>query len=279
MAQVSDKDAHQDSESSEEETNLASSVIKVREILERQYSYNPPPECNGFLERCLRMKDYSVENAAKLINGHHKSTLNLYDMIKAFDSVACRDIYFDGIMTVLKSRDGHGRKVIVLRVGKWNPKQFDFDQFASAGMLLFNFVNGFSPKTSRKGIIFIHDMTNFGLQHVKAMKISRLTALISAMQDGAPGRIKETHIIFHPRIFGVVYQCIKPFLKEKMAKRMQLHGDDLSSLHNNVNPDILPISLGGKLEDDKAVDDHLLKKLLEDGTTHKEILTYGLPTK
>lgn len=49
-------------------------------------------------------------------------------------------------------------------------------------MLLFSYTVGLSADTQRKGIVFVHDLSGFGMQHVKAIKPGRLTRLIDLMQ-------------------------------------------------------------------------------------------------
>lgn len=66
--------------------------------------------------------------------------------------------------------------------GKWDPKSYDFDEAACASMLLFSYVVGQSAETQRKGIVFVHDLSGFGMQHVKAIKASRLKQLVGLMQ-------------------------------------------------------------------------------------------------
>lgn len=87
-------------------------------------------------------------------------------------------------------------------------------------MLLFGYTIAESAETQRNGVVFVYDLTGFGIRHVKAMKPSRLTQLVRMMQDGAPGKIKGIHLVFHPRVFGAIYQLVKPFLKEKITKRV-----------------------------------------------------------
>lgn len=219
---------------------------------------------------------HQVKNFAKSIDV-------LHDIIEKFQPRLYKDLFLNGAFTVLKSRDHLGRQVIVSRIGtallllqldnfcfylnrktilfcinffvaKWDPKGFDFDEAACAAMLLFSFTVGQSVETQRQGIVFVHDLTGFGMQHVKAIKPGRLTQLVGlmqvqittdpylkalfvtfkiilclklislsdGMQDGSPGRIKGIHMVFHPKIFGMIYQLVKPFLKEKLSSRVRI---------------------------------------------------------
>lgn len=73
--------------------------------------------------------------------------------------------------------------------GGWDPKVHDFDEAACAGMLLFSFAVGQSTETQRKGIVFVHDLSGFGMQHVKAVKPGRLTQIVGLMQVRFTGSV------------------------------------------------------------------------------------------
>jgi len=260
------------------EESLCRLTEDVRVILYDKYNFNIPLESTGFIVRCLRIKDYDVEKAVILIKNFSRSVFQLYDMLDKFQPKFYKDLYNSGAFTVLSGRDHLGRKVLLSRIAKWDPKVFDFEQFASAAMLIFSFSVGESAETQRKGVVFINDLTGFGMQHVKAIKPGRLTQLVGLLNDGSPGRIKGVHMIFHPKIFGMIYHLAKPFLKEKLSKRIHFHGDDLSSLHKHIGVQNLPISLGGLLPESASVDHPIIEKLLETNTIHKQLKAHHVPT-
>ncbi|CAL8141813.1 unnamed protein product [Orchesella dallaii] len=243
----------------------------VRNNLRENYQLCIPNECTGFIIRCLRIKDYDVDKASKLVKNFSRSTNQLHDILEKFQPKLYKDLYLNGLFTVLRSRDALGRQVLLFRLGKVDPKAFDFDETSCAAMLMFSYVVGQSIETQRKGIVFVHDLSGFGIQHAKSVRPGRLTQLIGLMQDGSPGRIKGVHLIFHPKMFGVIYHIVKPFLKEKLSKRIHFHGDDLTSLHKHLNPEILPKSLGGIHDEKYAYDLPLVHKLIREETIHKGI--------
>lgn len=83
---------------------------------------------------------------------------------------------------MLRNRDHRGRQVLVSRIGKWDPKEFDFDESTAAQILLFSCAVAKSQETQRNGVVFLYDLTSFGLKHVKAIRPTRLLQLVSMMQ-------------------------------------------------------------------------------------------------
>jgi len=131
-----------------------------------------------------------VEKAAVLVRNFSHSVKQIHDMLDKFQPKFYKDVYHNGALSVFNARDHLGRKVVISRLAKWDPKVYDFEQFASAAMLMFSFVVGESAETQRNGVVFINDLSGFGMQHVKAIRPGRLTQLVGLMNDGSPGRIK-----------------------------------------------------------------------------------------
>jgi len=261
------------------EESLHSLTEDVRVFLLDNHNISVPLDCTGFIVRCLRIKDYNVEKAAILVKNFSQSIHQIHDMLEKFQPKFYKDLYApDGLFTILKHRDHCGRQVITSRIAKWDPKAYDFEQVASASMLIFSYTVGESAETQRNGCVFINDLSGFGMKHVQAIKPARFTQLVKLMNDGSPGRIKGVHFIFHPTVFGIIYGLAKRFLKEKLVKRIHFHGDDLSSLHTHFSVQHLPNWLGGALDESAAVDQALTEKLLEANNIHKQLQTYRMPS-
>lgn len=62
-------------------------------------------------------------------------------------------------------------------------------------------------------------------------------------------KIKAIHIVYQSWIFDMMFNIFKPFLDERMKKRIFFHGDDMESLHQHIDPKHLPKKYGGVHED------------------------------
>lgn len=54
-------------------------------------------------------------------------------------------------------------------------------------------------------------------------------------------------MVKEPFLFNMVWQMFKPFVKEKLKKRMFFHGSKMASLHKHMAPSHLPKNYGGQL--------------------------------
>jgi len=78
-----------------------------------------------------------------------------------------------------------------------------------------------------------------------------------------PLRIKSIHIMNPPMLFWSVYKIGQRFMKEKIRNRIHFHYNN-ESLHKHFEKEFLPLSLGGDLDEDEAIDrtvtDELIKR-------------------
>lgn len=62
-----------------------------------------------------------------------------------------------------------------------------------------------------------------------------------------PLRTEAIHIINQNWVFDTVFKIFKPFLNERMRRRIFIHGSNYESLHKHVDPGHLPELYGGTL--------------------------------
>merc|ERR1711934_1099692 len=113
-------------------------------------------------------------------------------------------------------RDGEGRRVVVLRLGQWPPQEVPLFDFFTGVFTLFELVVQ-EERTQVAGVVMVLDCKGFGLSHV--------------------------------RLFSVFGKLVGPLLSSRVRENIVYHSSELSSLHSEVDPSLLPISLGGEQED------------------------------
>ncbi|XP_070153604.1 clavesin-1 isoform X2 [Polyergus mexicanus] len=57
----------------------------------------------------------------------------------------------------------------------------------------------------------------------------------------------QVHFVKQPFLFNMVWTMFKPFVREKLRKRMFFHGNNMSSLHTHIPVSHLPKNYGGDL--------------------------------
>ncbi|KAJ8684224.1 hypothetical protein QAD02_020016 [Eretmocerus hayati] len=153
-----------------------------------------------------------------------------------------------GILTPLPHRTSDGVRVILIEGGKkWKPKEISLDQFFRGVMLLLE-AAVVEPRSQIAGVRVIIDMEGLSLSQVTYFTPSFAAAVVEFVQKCLPCRLKGIHIINQPFIFNMVFAFFKPFLQEKLRKRIHFHGTDRNALKKYFDAEILPQRFGGELE-------------------------------
>lgn len=131
------------------------------------------------------------------------------------------------------------------------------------------------PRAQIAGGIILVDMAGLRFAHAKYLSPHLAKRSAEVIQDSFPMRFKAFHILHEPFYFDAILALIKPFMTEKMRKRVNdlipnrlifnifnshiqthtllsfqflkihTHGNDLKSLHKHIPVDILPREYGG----------------------------------
>lgn len=151
------------------------------------------------------------------------------------------------VVNVLTNRDHKGRRVLLVNVGgSWDPSKVTADQLFRLFFLIHE-AAVLEPETQVRGVVVIMDFNNLGMKQIGALTPAVSMRLLSFIQEAMPLRLKEVHMVKQPLIFKMVWAIFKPFIKDKLHKRIFFHGDKMSSLHKHMDPSHLPGDYEGKL--------------------------------
>lgn len=149
------------------------------------------------------------------------------------------------VVNVLTNRDQLGRRVLIVNCGgQWDPKRVSADQLFRI-FYLVHVAAQVEPTTQVHGVVVIMDFDGMGMKQVRGLSPTFSRRLLTFIQDAMPLRLKEVHMVNQPYVFNMVWTLFKPFVKEKLNKRMFFHGKDRKSLHKHLDPDYLPSNYGG----------------------------------
>uniref|UniRef100_A0A1B0AZA8 CRAL-TRIO domain-containing protein n=1 Tax=Glossina palpalis gambiensis TaxID=67801 RepID=A0A1B0AZA8_9MUSC len=151
------------------------------------------------------------------------------------------------VINILKNCDQHGRRVLIVNCGEtWNPSYVNTDDVFRL-LYLVHIAAQLEPETQVRGAVVIMDFEGLSMKQVTALTPSFSKRLLTFIQDAMPIRLKELHFVKQPFIFKLVWSLFKPFVREKLNKRIHFHGSDMKSLHKFLSPEILPENYKGQL--------------------------------
>lgn len=174
----------------------------------------------------------------------NKHAALFYDLIPSDERDA---IMNHDVINVLKTTDHKNRRVMIMQVGKtWDPSKVTSDQILRL-LYIVHLLAIQEQETQIFGGVVIMDFDGLSMKQIKGMPPSFSIKLLSFIQDAMPLRLKEVHFVKQPFLFNMVWTMFKPFVKEKLRKRMFFHGNNMSSLHTHIPVSHLPKNYGGDL--------------------------------
>ncbi|RVE59086.1 hypothetical protein OJAV_G00200900 [Oryzias javanicus] len=203
---------------------------------------------DDFILRFLRARKFDQLETFRLLAQYFQFRQQNLDMFQSFkvDDLGIKRALMDGFPGVLESPDQHGRKILILFASNWDQSRNSFIDILRAILLSLEVLIE-NPELQINGFILIIDWSNFSFKQASKLTPNILKLAIEGLQDSFPARFGGIHFVNQPWYIHAMYTIIKPFLKDKTRKRIFLHGNNLNSLHQLIQPECLPSEFGGTL--------------------------------
>ncbi|GJQ86155.1 hypothetical protein Trydic_g13435 [Trypoxylus dichotomus] len=112
------------------------------------------------------------------------------------------------------------------------------------------------------GMTGIQDMAGITMTHVTSSPLSIMKKAFTCFQDAYPIRPKDMHLYNIPSFFETIYAMIKPFMNEKMQKRLVVHPSaKIEEMYEFIPKRVLPSEYGGDAGPIQDLIDYWKKKV------------------
>lgn len=230
----------------ETEENVKKGIETLRKLLEEDkklYFCTDDDFLLIFLRPCKFYPESALELLKRIADFKEKNSILLQDLMPRDEEEALTK---HNIINVLKTTDHKNRRVLIMNCGKvWDPSKVTCDQIFRM-LYLINLLAIQEPETQIFGSVVIMDFDGLSMKQVMGLTPTFSLRLLTFIQDAMPMRLKEVHFVKQPFLFNMVWQMFKPFVRDKLKKRMFFHGTKMSSLHSHIPPSHLPKNYGGE---------------------------------
>ncbi|XP_014472763.1 PREDICTED: alpha-tocopherol transfer protein-like isoform X2 [Dinoponera quadriceps] len=254
-------------------------IARLKELLQAETDLKSPLDNEAWLIRFLRPCKFYPESSRDLIKQYYNFKIkhpNIYTHLKPSNE---KNIFEHDILTVLPNRDQHGRRVLIIELGKkWKHNKCSLDEVYK-GCVLYLEAAMLEPTTQIAGAIIIFDMDGLTLQQTWQFTPPFAKRIVDLLQDAVPLRIKNIHVVNQPYVFNMVFALFKPFLREKLKNRIIFHGTDRKSLHQYISPKHLPECYGGTLDISRVDGPQWYDLLVQYDKEYEVISSYGYKKK
>ncbi|CAL8074537.1 unnamed protein product [Orchesella dallaii] len=262
-------------ELNEKEDEKGTCLDQLRILLQEEELLHCPQD-DKFLLRFLRARKFEINNTMALIKRYYDMRLKNTELFENLCPESISHVLSQEIQIVLEKRDSQQRHVFLFRAGKWNPDIVSLDDIFRSNYIFLEEMTS-SEETQICGVTAIVDFDGMGFNQARQFTPRHAIRMVQIIQNSFPCRFQEFHMINQPYVFNLLFSVVKPFLSEKIKKRIYFHGRDLTSLHKKISPEILPEFLGGSAAISGVVS-KFNKKLLKNNQQYKDMCQYGYGT-
>ncbi|XP_046638354.1 retinaldehyde-binding protein 1-like [Daphnia pulicaria] len=233
----------------EDEHRRTESVLALREWAKKQPHLQAMPLDAKFLLRYLRGCKFSMEKAKKKLDLTLTMRAALPEFFDGWDPLSPENqaiLSIGGGSLPLPGYDHLGRKVILIRPAVVDLVKFKFEQVQRAGFMVSEVLGDEDEQLFITGMVALVDFSGYTMNHVTGTPVSSVKKLMVCFQDAAPMSPKSMNYIHTPAVFNILNNLVNGLMKEKIKKRLHMHGEDLESLYKEIPQKMLPKEYGGE---------------------------------
>lgn len=228
-----------------------------------------------FLLRFLRCTDMDAEAAYAKIQRYYKVKSSCHKVFKGLMPSVEGTAEARRLTVALPYKDLHGRPIVLIKPGAWNPSFPQVRAQRAVNTLLEHLSR--DPLSQTVGICVLLDFGGWSSSKALASEIGLVKQQIRVFQDVLPLHIQKVHVVRQAKAFNVLFTLLKPFLSKDDLSKIQLHGECFDELHAEVPKHHLPSEYGGT---GPSLDfDGLWERLREDDSEFRENNIYGYHVK
>ncbi|KAK3922438.1 Alpha-tocopherol transfer protein-like, partial [Frankliniella fusca] len=200
---------------------------------------------DAFLIRFLRARKFNVAKAHKTVQRYYQMKRKHPNLCRASSVERLGGIMAAELHGVLQGRDQAGCRVLAVKIDNYDGSLHTVDDFFRLNVIALEQMVR-DPETQVSGINVIVDLGGFGIQHTSFLAPYYVKNTTEVIQESFPLRFKGFHVVNQPFYFGALFAIIKPFLKEKMKRRVTLYGTRFADLQKTIPASMLPAQYGGE---------------------------------
>ncbi|CAN7938407.1 unnamed protein product [Ixodes hexagonus] len=196
-----------------------------------------------FLLRFLRVRKYNVDTAFRKVKEYYRIRRDCPSVFENFVPSSAK-LAARNMMIMLPQRDIHGRPVLLLRAGAWNPHLVSLAEGIRTLVLIAEHLTA-DPVAQTIGVSCIEDYDGLTVDKLVSLNFGLLKRFLRHFLDCMPVRVKAVHVVRESYAFDMAYAVLRPFISKKITDRIRFHGWNFDGLHEEIPVDLLPKEYGG----------------------------------
>ncbi|XP_012267007.2 alpha-tocopherol transfer protein [Athalia rosae] len=228
----------------ETEEAKCQSIQELRDLIYERGECTPHRMDDAFLIRFLRARNFNAYRAHRLVVNYCNFKEDHPEIHRDVKPLEMRHIGDDDIVTVPAYRAQCGRRIMIYRMGNWDPRKYSLEEIFKATVIILE-LGILEPRAQILGGIVIFDLEGLTMAHAWSVTPQVAGMVLSLMVSAFPMKSQAIHILHQSWIFDAIFAVFKPLLDARMRDKIFFHGDNMESLHRHIDPTSLPKKYGG----------------------------------
>ncbi|XP_012289201.1 alpha-tocopherol transfer protein isoform X2 [Orussus abietinus] len=203
---------------------------------------------DAFLIRFLRARSFNVNRAHRLVVNYYNFKGDHPEIHQNVNPLEMKYIGEEDIMTVPAYRTQCGRRMMIYRLGNWDPKKYKLEEIFKATVIVLE-LGILEPRAQVLGGVVIFDFHGITMSHAWTITPQVAGMVLALMVTSFPMKTHAIHILHQSWVFDAIFAVFKPLLDRRMQDKIFFHGSDMASLHRHIAPTSLPKKYGGTREE------------------------------
>ncbi|KZC14220.1 PREDICTED: alpha-tocopherol transfer protein-like [Dufourea novaeangliae] len=223
-------------------------VNELRDMIYERGECQPHRMDDDFLVRFLRVRNFNVNRAHRLIVNYYNFKEQHPEIHQDVNPVKMNHIGEDDVMTVPPYRTQCGRRMMIFRLGNWDPRKYSMEEIFKATVIILE-LGVLEPRAQILGGVAVFDLEGITMSHAWTITPQVANMVIALMVSAFPMKTTAIHILHQSWVFDVMFAVFKPLLDVRMQNKIFFHGSNMDSLHQHIHPAQLPKKYGGTREE------------------------------
>ncbi|XP_076634456.1 alpha-tocopherol transfer protein isoform X1 [Colletes latitarsis] len=223
-------------------------IQELRDMIYERGECLPHRTDDAFLVRFLRVRNFNVNRAHRLIVNYYNFKEEHPEIHHNVNPMDMKHIGDDDVMTVPANRTQCGRRMMIYRLGNWDPRKYSVEEIFKATVIILE-LGVLEPTAQILGGVAIFDLEGITMAHAWTITHQVASMVIALMVSAFPMKTHAIHILHQSWVFDVMFAVFKPFLDVRMQNKIFFHGSNMDSLHQHISPTHLPKKYGGTREE------------------------------
>ncbi|XP_073987406.1 alpha-tocopherol transfer protein-like isoform X3 [Rhodnius prolixus] len=224
--------------------NRTQMVEDLRELIYQRGDITPIKMDDEYLIRFLRARNFKLEPTYRLMQNYCRFREENYNFYENVNPMDLHHIGDQDILSVLPYREQNGRRIMIYKIGKWNPSETPIDDLFKATVATLE-AGMLEPRAQILGGVAIFDMHGLTMNHAWYITPSVVSKVLEIMATSFPMKISAIHVVHESWVFEKIFTMFKPLIGNRYKEMLFFHGHDMKSLHKHIEPKYLPVVYDG----------------------------------